>query len=76
MLDATFRALEAQAREAKMRPAPGYPAAKEGHAPLVQEALMAGTAIGEREAEVRRIEGIKKMTAVEEENRWVPPVRR
>jgi len=35
MLDATFRALEAQAREAKMRPAPGYPAAKEGHAPLV-----------------------------------------
>ena len=46
MLDATFRALEAQAREAKMRPAPGYPAAKEGHAPLVQEALMAGTAVG------------------------------
>ena len=43
---------------------------------MVQEALMAGTAVGEREAEVRRIEGIKKMTAVEEENRWVPPVRR
>ena len=31
------------------------PAAKEGHAPLVQEALMAGTAVKEMEAEVRRI---------------------
>jgi len=31
---------------------------------------MAGTTVEEREAEVRRIEGIKKMTEVEEENRW------